>query len=68
MSWFMLALNALLQYSVLTKLVTIIMNEQIALKIFNRELKAAAAFMTGQIKARGDLAKVGEVPYIENGH
>ena len=38
--------------------VTIIMNEQIALKIFNRELKAAAAFMTGQIKARGDLAKV----------
>merc|ERR1712117_10123 len=37
--------------------VTIIMNEQIALKIFNRELKAAAAFMTGQIKARGDLAK-----------
>ena len=40
--------------------VTIIMNEQIALKIFNRELKAAAAFMTGQIKARGDLAKVGE--------
>merc|ERR1712066_264216 len=37
--------------------VTIIMSEQIALKIFNRELKAAAAFMTGQIKARGDLAK-----------
>ena len=42
--------------------VTIIMNEQIALKIFNRELKAAAAFMTGQIKARGDLAKVRKTP------
>ena len=28
MSWFMLALNALLQYTVLTKLVTIIMNEE----------------------------------------
>ncbi len=37
--------------------VVIKMNEEVSLKIFNRELKPATAFMTGQIKLRGDLAK-----------
>jgi len=37
--------------------VTIKMNNEIFLKIFNRELSAANAFMTGKIKVSGDLAK-----------
>jgi len=37
--------------------VTIKMNKTNFLKIFNRELSPASAFMTGQIKVSGDLAK-----------
>jgi len=37
--------------------VTISMNEEVFLKIFNRELAPASAFMTGKVKVSGDLAK-----------
>merc|ERR1719464_1186830 len=37
--------------------VTITMNEEIFLKIFNRELAPATAFMTGKVKVSGDLSK-----------
>ena len=37
--------------------VTIKMNTVNFLKIFNREMSPASAFMTGQIKVSGDLAK-----------
>jgi len=37
--------------------VTISMNEEVFLKIFNRELAPATAFMTGKIKISGDLTK-----------
>jgi len=37
--------------------VTISMNEEVFLKIFNRELAPASAFMTGKVKISGDLAK-----------
>jgi len=37
--------------------VTITMNEEVFLKIFNRELAPATAFMTGKVKVSGDLSK-----------
>lgn len=37
--------------------VTITMNEEVFLKIFNRELQPATAFMTGKVKVSGDLSK-----------
>lgn len=37
--------------------VTITMNEDVFLKIFNREIAPATAFMTGKIKISGDLSK-----------
>ena len=37
--------------------VTISMNEDVFLKIFNRELAPATAFMTGKVKVSGDLSK-----------
>ncbi len=37
--------------------VTISMNEEVFLKIFNRELAPATAFMTGKVKVSGDLSK-----------
>jgi len=37
--------------------VTISMNEEVFLKIFNREIAPATAFMTGKIKISGDLTK-----------
>jgi len=37
--------------------VTITMNEENFLKIFNRELAPATAFMTGKVKVSGDLSK-----------
>lgn len=37
--------------------VTITMNEEVFLKIFNREIAPATAFMTGKIKISGDLTK-----------
>jgi len=33
------------------------MNEEVFLKIFNRELQPATAFMTGKVKVSGDLSK-----------
>jgi len=37
--------------------VTITMNEEVFLNIFNRELAPATAFMTGKVKVSGDLSK-----------
>jgi len=37
--------------------VTISMNEDVFLQIFNRELAPATAFMTGKVKVSGDLSK-----------
>eukprot|EP00092_Neocalanus_flemingeri_P001764 GFUD01001882.1.p1 GENE.GFUD01001882.1~~GFUD01001882.1.p1 ORF type:complete len:569 (-),score=147.19 GFUD01001882.1:147-1853(-) len=37
--------------------VTVTLNKETFLKIFNRELKAATAFMNGQMKLSGDLSK-----------
>merc|ERR1739848_371464 len=37
--------------------VTITMNEEVFLKIFNRELAPATAFMTGKVKVSGGLSK-----------
>jgi putative sterol carrier protein len=37
--------------------VTIAVNKETFLKMFNRELKPATAFMSGQLKLSGDLSK-----------
>jgi len=37
--------------------VTVTLNKEIFLKIFNREVKPATAFMNGQMKLSGDLSK-----------
>jgi len=37
--------------------VTVVVSKQIFLKMFNRELKPATAFMSGQLKLSGDLSK-----------
>ena len=37
--------------------VTVTLNKDIFLKIFNREVKPATAFMNGQMKLSGDLSK-----------
>ena len=38
--------------------VTIILKKDVFLKIFNRELKPATAFMDGEVKLSGDLSKI----------
>jgi hypothetical protein len=37
--------------------VTVVLTKEIFLKMFNRELKPATAFMSGQLKLSGDLSK-----------
>eukprot|EP00088_Acartia_fossae_P063019 TRINITY_DN76593_c0_g1_i1.p1 TRINITY_DN76593_c0_g1~~TRINITY_DN76593_c0_g1_i1.p1 ORF type:complete len:159 (+),score=36.63 TRINITY_DN76593_c0_g1_i1:31-507(+) len=37
--------------------VTVVVNKEIFLKMFNRELKPATAFMSGKLKLSGDLSK-----------
>ena len=37
--------------------VTIVLNKEVFLKMFNRELKPATAFMKGEVKLSGDLSK-----------
>ena len=38
--------------------VNIILKKEVFLKIFNRELKPATAFMNGEVKLSGDLSKI----------
>ena len=38
--------------------VTIILKKETFLKIFNRQLKPATAFMKGEVKLSGDLSKI----------